>query len=102
MLQRLYMKCGCHSGVCHRRYSTSFWHGFNQNILPLAVELWRKKADASDIATRVGERGDEPLVDHIFAHSSDRHCIRQLLQRAQLQFGTSNDDVGFGIDEGPR
>src|SRR5450759_1464323 len=88
----------CDAGINERRHFTRLGNSFYQQPLPLAVEFRRKKADPGDVAARTCERSGQPCANQILAHADKRYRPGSCVQRANIKFRTSDDDVGVGRD----
>src|SRR5262249_4864379 len=58
-------------GIRKHRDAADSRHRLNENFLPLAVELRGKNCDAGGVATGLGERTHEALVEHVIGESQD-------------------------------
>jgi hypothetical protein len=86
-------------GVGQRRDAHS-GHGFEQNLLPLAVGIACEDPDAGGVAAGLRQRrGHESGIDQIFGNGEDRKSFRRLLRGAHIRVAGGNDDVDFGFDE---
>jgi hypothetical protein len=90
------------SRIGDRTYPPRAGHSFDQNVLPLAVELRREQADSGDVSAGARKRGDQPRRDHVFDDTDERHGARESLKRAQGELGTRYNRIGRSVDQSSR
>src|SRR5262249_40596426 len=80
-------------GVGQHCHSTQSRHRLDQDLLSLAIEFRREKADPSSVASRASQRGYKPFANHVFSHADEGYRPGRLLQRACLKLWAANDCV---------
>jgi hypothetical protein len=73
-------------------------HGFNQNVLALAIKLAGKNADASRIAARLGQRAHEARANRIIDQHNERNCPRRPLRSARRRFSAAQNGIDMSLD----
>ena len=72
-------------------------HGLHEDFLPLAVEF--EKADAGDIAARMGERAHKTYGDHIAGKADDGNGPGRFLCGARRGIADAKDNVRGELGE---
>ena len=73
-------------------------HGFNQNVLALAIKLAGKNADASRITAWLGQRAYEARANRIVDQNNERNCPRCLLRSARRRFSAAQNGIDMSLD----
>ena len=65
--------------------------GFQQDLLPLAVEVTGEDADAGRIAAGLRQRGHKTRSDQIFRYGKNRNDFCRLLRGTHIRVPGAND-----------
>src|SRR5262245_32576247 len=87
-------------GIGKHRDAADSRHRLNENLLPLAVELRGKNCDAGGVATGLGERTHEALVEHVIGESQDWNACSRTLRGANRRISARQDDIHASFHPG--
>src|SRR5215510_5668596 len=85
--------------VCESRQAAYSGHGLDEYILPLSIELRRKKANTRSIATMLGQRTHETRRNHVIGkrEDGDRSCC--FLCSFGCRIPADNDYIDWGLEQ---
>jgi hypothetical protein len=72
---------------------------FDQEFLPLAVELGGEHADPGRIAARMRHRSHEAFADHVIGIAEDGNRRRCLLRGAKGGWPGAQNDIDLGLGQ---
>ena len=96
--QRLGLYSRSRAWIDQRCHMAKPGHGFNQNVLPLAIKLAGKNADASRVAAWLGQRAHEARANRIIDQNDERNCLRRRLRSARRRFSAAQNDIDLSLD----
>ena len=99
LLQGASLRLSERAGIGEGRHAANPGHGFDQDVLSLAVKLSCENADPRRVAIWPRERSHQPFPDHIVCDRNDGDALGCLLYGTSRNTPTSIDDIGLGCDQ---
>ena len=88
-----------HTRINQRRDAASARDEFDQNILPLAIELRRKNADPGRVTSRPCQGLNETGRHHVVGQAENWNCLRRGLHDAHRPGPVADDRIDAGFDQ---